>query len=66
MNTSKVTSMLYTFRLCNNLSDAAIQNIINMCLNSKITSTTYKNLSNANSSSVFYSTNIMNTRYQNR
>lgn len=66
LNTSKITGMYQTFTSCNNLSDASIQNIINMLLNSNITSTYNKNIINTNSSSPFYLTNIANTRYQNR
>lgn len=65
-NTTHVTNIYGAFTRCNNLSDASIQNIINLCLNSNITSSTYKNLSNMNSYGPFYRTNIANTRYQNR
>ena len=61
-----VTYFYYMFYNCNNLSSASIQNIINMCLNTNITTTTYKNLSNANTYSPFYGTNITNSRYSNR
>ncbi len=66
LDTSKITGMFQTFAACNNLSDASIQNIINMLLNSNITSTYNKNIMNTNSSSPFIYSNIANTRYQNR
>ena len=65
-NTSNVTNMYQTFESCNNLSDASIQNIINMCLNSNITTSTYKNLNNANSYSPLYNTKFNNSYYSNR
>lgn len=51
---------------CNKLSDASIQNIINMCLNSNVTNTTLMNMNNTNTYSPFYESNITSTRYQNR
>ena len=63
-DTSSVENFGYAFRYCNKLSDASIQNIINMCLNSNVTIN--KNTHNANIGSPFYLTNIANTRYQNR
>lgn len=66
LTSSAVNSMSYAFGYCNNLSDASIQNIINICLNSNITSATYKNLNNTNMYGPFAWTNIANTRYQNR
>ena len=66
MDTSSVTNMERAFEACNNLTDGAIQNIINMCLNSNITETSQKNLSPNNTSSVFVHTNITSSRYSNR
>ena len=63
-DTSSVENFGYAFRYCNKLSDASIQNIINMCLNSNVTKN--KNTHNTNIGSPFYLTNIANTRYQNR
>ena len=53
------------FRNCNNLSNASIQNIVNMCLNSNVI-TSYKNLNNTNSYSPLYQTKFDNSYYQNR
>jgi len=64
-NASNVTSMIGMFYGCNNLSDASIQNIINMCLNSRVQST-WRNLSTSNSISPFYNSNVSRTKYQNR
>lgn len=61
---SNLKSLERAFDNCNRLSNSSIQNIINMCLNSNIS--TYKNLMNNNYSSPFSGTNITNTRYQNR
>lgn len=68
LNVSEITEngLVYSFRNCNNLSNNSIQNIVNMCLNSNITNTSFKNLRNTNYYSPFYETNIANTRYQNR
>ena len=44
----------------------SIQNIVNMCLNSNITTSTYKNLSNANSYSPLYQTKFDNSYYSDR
>lgn len=55
-----------TFMFCNNLSINSIQNIINMCLNSNITSNRYKNLNTQNLYSPFYYTNITSSKYSNR
>lgn len=49
-----------------NLSDASVQNIINMCINSNITQSWQKTLLTNTSQSPFYKTNITNDRYQNR
>ena len=65
-NTPNLIAMPGAFAYCNNLSSSSIQNIINMCLNSSNITTTYKNLSNANSYSPFYRSNITNAKYQNR
>ena len=68
-NTSNLQSLalMGTFTGCNNLSDASIQNIINMCLTaSLVNNPTFKNLNVSCSYSPFNNTNIMNTRYQNR
>ena len=65
-NTLNVVNMYSMFRYCNNLSDASIQNIINMCLNSNVSNSTLKNLSNANTYSPLYYTNITSSRYSNR
>ena len=55
------------FMNCNNLSDASIQNIINMFLHDFAPPQgIMRNLSNTYMSSPFYKTNISNTRYQNR
>lgn len=50
----------------NNLSDASVQNIINICINSNITQSWQKTLLTNTSQSPFYKTNITNDRYQNR
>ena len=63
-NTAKAT-MEATFAHCNNLSDASIQNIINMCLNSNSPSGT-KSLKPNYDWGPFAQTNIVNTCYQNR
>lgn len=63
-NTAKAT-MQATFAHCNNLSDASIQNIINMCLNSNSPEGT-KILRPNYDWGPFAQTNIVNTRYQNR
>ena len=68
-NTSNLQSLAFmgTFEKCNNLSDASIQNIINMCLMANlINSSTFKNLNVSCSYSPFNNTNITNDRYQNR
>lgn len=54
------------FGYCNNLSTDSIQNIINMCLNSNITTASYKNLNTSNYYSPFYRSNITNSKYTNR
>lgn len=65
-NTSNVKSMERTFWYCNNLSNESIQNIVNMCLNSNITASYYKNLSNVSSYSPLLQTKFDNSYYQNR
>ena len=65
-DTSNVTNVTNMFYNCNNLSDTSIQNIINMCLNSKVTNSTLKNLNNTNTYSPFYYTNISSSKYSNR
>lgn len=52
------------FQQCNNLSDSSIDSIINMCINA--TNIRVKNLLRSNRASLFYQTNIDNTRYQSR
>ena len=64
-NTSRCNNLYQTFAYCNKLSNASIQNIINMCLNSNIY-TTYKNLNPSDRYSPFNSTNITSSRYSNR
>lgn len=59
-------SLYRSFMYCNKLSSNSIQNIINMCLNSNITSSSSKNLNTQNSSSPFYYTNITSSKYSNR
>ena len=66
LNTSRVSYMLSMVAQCNNLSNASIQNVVNMCLNSNITDINYKNLSNTNTYSPLYNTKFDNTYYQNR
>ena len=66
LNTSKVYTFERAFCYCNNLSTASIHNIINMCLNSNVTSTWLKTLNTGNSYSPFYNTNITSSRYSNR
>ena len=51
-NTSKASSLARMFAGCNNLTN--ISNIVNMCINSKVT--TYKNLSNQAGVSPLYNT----------
>ena len=65
-NTAKVNSMGSMFAYCNNLTNASIQNIINMCLNSNITSQWYKDLNTNNSSSPLFRTKFTNSYYSNR
>ncbi len=65
-NTLKVKDMCRTFQFCNNLSNASIQNIINMCLNSNITTASYKNLTVNNGNSPLYQTKFNNSYYQDR
>ena len=65
-NINNVTNITQMFGVCNKLSDASIQNIINSFLNSNITNTTIKNLNNSNQYSPFYRTNITSSRYSNR
>jgi len=65
-NTANVTNMCGMFIKCNNLSDASVQNIINMCLNSNVTNTTIMNLNTANVYSIFRDSNITSERYSNR
>ena len=64
INLTNITSITEMFASCNNLSNASIDSIINMCLNA--TNVIYKNLHNTNQYSPFRYTNITNTRYQNR
>lgn len=64
-DTTNVTDMRCMFYYCNYLTDNAIQNIINMILNSNIPSS-YKNLRTNNWNSPFMSTNITSSRYSNR
>ena len=66
LNTSKVTDMSYMFAVCNNLSNESIQNIINMCLNSNITTSTYKNLNNTNQYSPLAYSKFDSSYYMNR
>lgn len=44
LNTSKVTNMSYMFESCPNLSDDSLNNILQMCANSAITTTSDKTL----------------------
>ena len=53
------------FTFCNNLSNNSIQNIINICLNLKL-SKDLKNLSNTNYYSPFNGTKFNNSYYQDR
>ena len=49
---------------CNNLTTESVKNVVKMCLNAnKITSSTYKNLSNANRYSPFYKTKYDSSYY---
>lgn len=66
LNTSKVTNMSYMFAVCNNLSNESIQNIVNMCLNSNITTSTYKNLNNTNQYSPLAYSKFDSSYYMNR
>lgn len=66
LNTSKVTNMSHMFAVCNNLSNESIQNIINMCLNSNITTSTYKNLNNTNQYSPLAYSKFDSSYYMNR
>ena len=45
-NTSKVTGIASLCQGCNNLSNESIQNIVNMCINTHLTFSTYKNINN--------------------
>lgn len=63
--TPNVTNISSAFYACNNLSNASIQNIINMCLVSNIPASK-RNLSNTNLSSPFYNTKFNNSYYSNR
>lgn len=65
-NTSNVISMQSMFFSCSNLSNDSIQNIVNMCLNSNINISTYKNLNNTNSYSPLYQTKFDSSYYSNR
>ncbi len=58
--------LIQAFANCNNLSNASVQNIINICLNMTNVSSGYMNLNTFNWNSPFCYTNIVNTRYQNR
>lgn len=63
-NTSNVTNIQQMFYSCNNISNTGIQNVINMCLNSNVT--TYKNISNKNTYSPLYNTKFDSSYYSNR
>ena len=65
-NTSNVSYMAGMFANCNNLSNASIQNIINMVLNSNVTSESYKTLNTENINSPLYNTKFSNSYYSNR
>jgi len=62
-NTSNVTSMSCAFQGCNNLTNTSIQNIINMCLNSNVSS---GNLNTSYWASPLSETKFDNSYYQNR
>ena len=64
-DTSNVTNMSQMFLNCNNLSNDSIQNIVNMCINSNISSSA-KNLSTNYYYSPLYGTKFNNSYYQNR
>lgn len=61
-NSSKITNMDSMFEQCNNLSNASIHSIVNMCINA--VSVFRKNLSNLNTYSPFYNSIIDNSYYE--
>ena len=63
---SSVINAINMFCRCNNLTDASLQNIINSCLNSRITNSQRKTLRTSDTYSLFYNTNISSSRYENR
>lgn len=64
-SSNKIINMYRMCYRCNNLSDASVQNIVNMCINSNIPSSSRK-LSNLATASPFYGSNIDSSRYSNR
>ena len=65
-NTASTTNLICFADRCNNLSNSAIQNIINMCLNSAINDAKYMNLNSANEYSPIGNTKFDSTYYSNR
>lgn len=60
-----IATMHYIVESCNNISNETIQNIINMCLNSRINGS-HKNLMVNEWYSPLYGTKFDNSYYQNR
>lgn len=65
-DTSSCNYMVGAFRLCNNLSNSSIQNIINMCLLSNISNSNMMNLNPNNSYSPLKNTPFDSSYYSNR
>jgi len=65
-DTSSTNDLSSTFLGCNNLSNASIQNVINMCLNSNITNSVFMNLNTGSQASPLYATQFNSSYYQNR
>lgn len=56
LNTSNVTAMNNTFYNCPNLTDTSLDNILQMCVNSNITTSSRKNLKNMGFNATNYPT----------
>ena len=65
-NTSNCETLDSAFSYCNKLSNASIQNIINMCLNSNVTNTSLMNLNTLNQNSPLHGTKFNSSYYSNR
>jgi surface protein len=65
-NTTQVANMTNAFSGCNKLSNASIQNIINMVLSSNVPSNQRNLYTNNSQASPFYNTIFNNSYYTNR